>query len=153
MKTSQTELSYRQATVQNASSVGLVVILYDLLVQDLREAVAAITKKDIEARSAAIKHAFRVLQQLEGSLDHQNGAEAATHLSRFYSVMRNRILQGHINIDPAILNEQVGLLLDVRGAWEQVDPAKQPPAEAPFTSPDPAISSAQAESSRADWTA
>jgi flagellar protein FliS len=151
MNPRQTELSYRRAAVQNASSVGLVVILYDLLIQDLREAVEAIAKKDIEARSAAIKHAFRVLQQLEGSLDHENGAEAAQNLSRFYSVMRNQILQGHIRIDAAILNEQVGLLLDVRAAWEQVDPAKQAPN--PLTAPDPTITSSQLESSSADWTA
>ena len=151
MNARQTELSYRRVAVQNASSVGLVVILYDLLVQDLREAVDAIAKKDIEARSAAIKHAFRVLQQLEGSLDHENGGEAAKNLSRFYSVMRNQILQGHIKIDSAILNEQISLLLDVRAAWEQVDPAKQTIAR--INTSDPTIASAQLESSSADWTA
>jgi flagellar protein FliS len=155
MSSRQTELSYRRAAVQNASSVGLIIILYDLLIQDLKQAMDAIAKKDIEGRSAAIKHAFLVLQQLEGSLDKENGGEAANHLSRFYSVMRGRILQAHIKISSEILSEQVALVLDVRQAWQQVDPGNAVPAP----SADPAVTATQqpsgtdGENSAASWTA
>jgi flagellar protein FliS len=128
MNPKQTELSYRRTAVQNASSVGLVIILYDLLMQDLRQAIDAIEKKDVEARSAATKHSFLVLQQLEGSLDRENGGEAASNLSKFYSLMRARIFQAHIKVSAEILKEQIGLLLDVRKAWQQVDPANPVPA-------------------------
>jgi flagellar secretion chaperone FliS len=123
MRPQRTDLSYRRAAVENASSVGLVIILYDLLIEDLRQAISAIANRDTEARSNAIKHAFVVLQQLEGSLDHDNGAEAAKNLGRFYSVMRCRIFDAHFKVSAEILNDQVNLLLDVRKAWQQVDPA------------------------------
>jgi flagellar protein FliS len=154
MNPRQTELSYRRAAVQNASSVGLVIILYDLLMQDLRQAIEAIDKKDIEARSKAIKHSFLVLQQLEGSLDRDNGGEAAKNLSNFYSVMRARILQAHIKISSEILSEQIELLLKVRRAWQQVDPANPVPAAAPATPSDQqAAAGADGETMTASWTA
>jgi flagellar protein FliS len=130
MNRRETELSYRRAAVQNASSVGLVIILYDLLVEDLRKAIAAIERRDVEGRSAALKHGFSVLQQLQGSLDMKKGGVAAKNLARFYAVMRCRILEAHVKISSEILNEQIALLLDVRGAWQQVDPANAAPANA-----------------------
>jgi flagellar protein FliS len=154
MTAKQTELSYRRATVQNASSVGLIIILYDLLIQDLTQAMTAIDKRDIEGRATVIKHALLVLQQLEGSLDHENGGEAAKNLSSFYSVMRARIFQAHLKVSSEILNEQVRLLLDVRRAWQQVDPANPAPATtaAPATPPGQQITS-EGETMGASWTA
>jgi flagellar protein FliS len=162
MNSRQTELGYRRAAVQNASSVGLIIILYDLLIQDLRQAMDAIDKRDIEGRAGAIKHAFLVLQQLEGSLDRENGGEAANNLSKFYAVMRARILQAHLKISSEILSEQVGLLLDVRQAWQQVDPANPATvaSSVPAASAVPAATSGQqtvagveGEAGTASWTA
>jgi flagellar secretion chaperone FliS len=121
MKKSQTELTYLRASAQNATSVGLVIILYDLLIHDLELAMAAFADRDIERRTAEIKHAFLVLQQLEGSLDKDNGAEAARHLSAFYSALRSKLLEAHIKASPEILKQQIALVVDVRQAWQQVD--------------------------------
>lgn len=155
MKPQRTDLSYRRAAVENASSVGLIIILYDVLIGDLRQAVNAIERKNIADRSKAIKHAFLVLQQLEGSLDWENGGEAAKNLSKFYAVMRGKIFEAHAKISSGILNEQVALLLDVRQAWEKVDPAKPAtPAPASKTAPDQLVSApANGERETSSWTA
>jgi flagellar secretion chaperone FliS len=121
MKKSQTELSYLRAAAQSATSVGLVIILYDLLLHDLELAIAALADRDIERRTAEIKHSFLVLQQLEGSLDQQNSAEGAKHLAAFYRALRCKILEAHIKASPEILRQQIALVLDVRLAWQQVD--------------------------------
>lgn len=154
MNPSRTDLSYRRAAVENASPVGLVIILYDLLINDLRQAIEAIAKKDVEARSKAVKHAFLVLQQLEGSLDRENGGEAADNLSKFYAVMRARIFEAHQKVISEILDEQVRLLLDVRQTWEKVDPAKAVPASvaAPADAV-PVSTSDEASQVSANWTA
>jgi len=154
MSPNRTDLSYRRTAIENASPVGLVVILYDLLIEDLRQAVSAIAREDTEARSKVIKHAFVVLQQLEGSLDYGNGGEAAKNLGRFYAVMRGRIFEAHSKKDAQILNEQVNLLLDVRAAWQQVDPSS-PAASADAVSEaihKPTVQ-ADEEQTTASWTA
>jgi|SRR5271157_34644 len=128
MKKSQTELTYLRAAAQNSTSVGLVIILYDLLVHDLEQAIAAFAEQDVERRTAEIKHSFLVLQQLEGSLDMENGAEAAKIFSNFYSVLRSKIFEAHLKASPEILRKQIELVLDVRQAWQQVDKPNLGPA-------------------------
>jgi flagellar secretion chaperone FliS len=153
MNPRQTEVSYRRVAVANASSVGLVIILYDLMIEDLRQAIQALERGDIEARSKALKHAFLVLQQLQGSLNWEKGGDAAKHLSTFYAGLRARIWQAHVRQSADLLREQIPLLLDVRKAWEQVDPQRAP-AEA--TSAPVNRSDAQAEAgdeTTTDWTA
>jgi flagellar protein FliS len=130
MKKSQTELTYLRAATQNATSVGLVIILYDLLLHDLELAIAAFNDRDIERRTREIKHSFLVLQQLEGSLDKENGGESARDLTRFYAYLRSKILEAHIKVSPEILRQQIEHVLDVRKAWQQVDKPNLGPGDA-----------------------
>ncbi|HZD33105.1 MAG TPA: flagellar export chaperone FliS [Candidatus Angelobacter sp.] len=115
------DLSYRFAAVQEASPAGLAVIVYDLLVDDLRHAAAAMRRGDIEERSRRLKHGLLALQVLEGSLDHENGGAGIANLARLYAHIRRQILQAQFLQDPRILEQQISLLLDVREAWRTVD--------------------------------
>ena len=90
------ESRYLRAAVEGASSVGMVTMLYDRLVADLQRAIVAIQQHDIETRCAQMKHAFLIVQQLEGSLDHENGGEAARNLSALYSYARAKMLEAQI---------------------------------------------------------
>ncbi len=143
MNWKETELPYGRAEIKDASAVRLVIIMYDMLVADLQRAIEAIHAGDIEKRSSEIKHAFLVLQQLEGSLEMEKGGEAAKNLSFFYSVMRSKILEAHIKISVPMLQKQIEHILDVRSAWEQVDPGKASAVAAGagsgYASADPAV--------------
>jgi len=111
---------YLQAAVAGASPVGLVVLLYERLITDLRRALAAMEKGAMETRVAEINHAFLILGQLEGSLDSSRAPEAARTQALFYSVMRGKIFEAHLKSDRKLLEEQIVVLNDVRAAWEQV---------------------------------
>lgn len=133
MSRHNTELTYLRAAVQDASPVGLVIVLYDLLIGDLKRAIAAMANKDVEERSKELKHAFLVLQQLDGSLEMETGGEAAINLSRFYGALRANIMDAHVTVKPEILTRQIQLLLEVREAWEQADKASVARDSAPKT--------------------
>jgi len=96
MARTQTERTYLATAVQNASPAGLVVILFDLLIADLNGAIAAIECNAVEELADKVKHAFLVLQQLDGSLDMERGGQAAKHFSSFYSAIRCKVLEGQI---------------------------------------------------------
>jgi flagellar secretion chaperone FliS len=161
MKKSQTELTYLRSAAQNATAAGLVIILYDLLVNDLEQAIAALAERDVERRTAEINHAFLVLQQLEGSLDMENGGDAAQVFSRFYSTLRSKIFEAHLKASPELLKRQIALVFDVRQAWQQVDKPNLGPAYASAESipPSPATDRARAASASGgnvtsmNWTA
>ena len=130
MTRTETEKTYLRAAVQNATAVGLVLILFDVLIGDLERAIVAMEERNVEKRSAELKHAFLVLQHLEGSLDMEQGGAAAKNFSRFYSAIRAKLLEGHIKIQPEILRRQIELLLSVRQAWQTVETANSQPAAA-----------------------
>jgi flagellar secretion chaperone FliS len=143
MKPHRTELAYQEAAVRNASPIELVIILYDVLARDLHDAIEAMENGHIEGRSAKLKHGFLVLQQLEGSLNMDEGGELATNMSRFYSMLRSQMMKAQIEQDGGILRELVQFLFSVREAWAELNSRLASPPEVP---------AAQAASS-ANWKA
>src|SRR5208283_3043770 len=121
MNAGQAELCYRRAAAQQASSAGLVVILYDMLAGDVRQAIAAMRRGSIQDRSDRLKHAFAVLELLEGSLDMEKGGIAAANLSQFYRYLRRQLLAAQFNSDEQLLEKQIALIVDVQQAWRQAD--------------------------------
>jgi len=109
--------AYREADVQGASPVELVIALYDVLVRDMKRLIAAIRAGNIEDRVDHSNHAFEVLQQLECSLDMEKGGSTAKDLSRFYSHLRAKVLQVQFKMDPAMVERQIEMVLELRQGW------------------------------------
>jgi flagellar secretion chaperone FliS len=120
MNAKRNQLAYQEAAVRNASPIDLVIMLYDILARDLHAAIEAMHAGDIELRSAKLKHGFLALQQLEGSLNLDEGGELATNMSRFYSMLRGQMVKAQVRQDAAVLEELVRLLFSVREAWVEL---------------------------------
>ena len=103
--------------MQSASPVEVVIMLYDVLVRDMRRVIAAIRSGNIEDRVHQSNHAFDVLQQLECSLDLENGGSTAKDLSRFYSHVRAKVMEVQFRLNPAILEKQIEMVLELRQGW------------------------------------
>ncbi|MFZ1008607.1 MAG: flagellar export chaperone FliS [Candidatus Sulfotelmatobacter sp.] len=124
---------YRETTVRGASPVRLVICLYEQAIEDLRRAVAALERDDVEARTRGINHALTVISHLQGSLDMQQGGEVAANLNGFYGLVRAGLAQAHARQSARILEEQISLLVTIYEAWQEVEritatPAPQLPA-------------------------
>ena len=139
-------LSYREAAVQGASPVGLVVLLYEQLLEDLRRAVKAIEQNDIELRTNKINHAIAVIGYLQDKLDMERGGSVAQNLERFYTYLRGRLMEAQFQQSKPILAQQIEELLELRDAWvaveraQQPNSAPQPPASQPAPSAEPQTS-------------
>ena len=124
-----TELTYRRSSIAGATSIGLMIVLFDTLVGDLRRAASALRKDDIETRCKELNHAALVLGQLESWVDLNNGGEPAKTLSRFYAYLRAKMMEASINKSAAVLDTQIDMILHVRSAWQQLDTSPLPAAE------------------------
>ena len=122
--TPDANLTYRHNEVLTADPVGLVVLLYDILLRDLREALAALTANDIEGRAAAVRHSMLVLQQLQTTLDRDRGGIVAQNLDNFYDFTRAKLLEAQIKASPEIFAEQVTFISSIREAWLTVQAAE-----------------------------
>lgn len=114
-------LAYRRAAAQQASVVGLVIALYDTLAGNLGRAAEAMRRTDLEKRGEELKHGFSVLTQLMSLVDAERGGETALRLRRFYEHLRQQMLRAQFAQDPSLLDSAQALVLDVRGAWQEVD--------------------------------
>ncbi len=123
-----TEMSYRKTAIAGASSIGLMIVLFDTLAGDLRRACGALRKNDIEARCKELNHAALVIGQLESWIDLKNGGEPAETMSRFYAYLRAKMLEASISKSATELEKQIEMILHVRSAWQQLD---TPPLPAP----------------------
>ncbi len=131
MSRNDIELAYRQSTVSGASPIGLVIALYDRLTRDFRDAAAAIRANDIERRCSALNHATVILGHLENWLDHNSGEELAGNLATFYSYLRSKMLEAAVQRSAALLEAQIQLISQVRGAWQQKDSMACSPSDIP----------------------
>jgi flagellar secretion chaperone FliS len=145
--------SYRETAVRGASPVRLVICLYEQAIEDLRRAVIALEKGDIEARTRGINHALMVIAQLQGSLDMERGGDVARNLARFYGVLRVGLSEAQMKQSGRILEQQISQLVVVYEAWLEVERVtttpKPPPAESSAFKPE----SSSPEVSGADWNA
>ncbi len=137
-----------------ASPVRLVICLYEQAIEDLRQAVVALEKGEIEARTRKINHAITVLGQLQGSLDMVRGGEVARNLERFYDILRAGIVEAQLKQSPRILEQQISQLVLVYEAWLEVErAASAAPLPPPQESPKAAPPIASPGSPAADWSA
>jgi flagellar secretion chaperone FliS len=149
--------AYREAAIRAASQIRLVMMMYDMVIDDLKGSVEAIRTNDIEKRTNDIKHALSVIEQLQGTLNMTDGGEAAITMDRLYSITRGRLLEACIKNSAPILREQVHLYTELRAAWQQVE-NKSLPFAAPEGLPEaPPATLAAAEAppgpASCDWTA
>jgi flagellar protein FliS len=129
MKMIETGLSYRRVAIAGASTIGLMIALFDTLVGDLRRAAAALRKSDIEIRCREMNHAALVISQLESWVDLKNGGESAQTLSRFYAYLRAKMLEAAGAKSASLLERQIEMILHIRSAWQQLDASPPQPTE------------------------
>ena len=143
-------LSYREATVRGASPVRLVALLYEQAIEDLRQAVDALRRGDIEARTRAVNHAILVIGHLEATLDKDRGGAAAMNLERFYNQVCSALVEAQFQQSPALLEQQISHLILVHEAWCQVEQSNVAP---PGAAPPPVPSSGEEVRIRGEWKA
>jgi flagellar secretion chaperone FliS len=131
MNLNQTELSYRKSAIEGASSIGLIIALFDTFAGDLRRAAAAIRKSDIEKRCKELNHASLVLGQLESWVDKDKGGDSAQTLAQFYGYLRATMMETSVSQSATLLETQIDTILQVRSAWQKLDNAAQGPPGIP----------------------
>ncbi|HTZ96949.1 MAG TPA: flagellar export chaperone FliS [Terriglobales bacterium] len=121
---------YRENAVRGASRVGLVVLLYEQIIEDLRCAAQAMEARQIEVRTRYINHAILILGHLQSTLDMEQGGKVAQNLEHLYKVLRAQLVQAHAHASKEILQTLIENLLSLRDAWIQVDRAESTPKPA-----------------------
>lgn len=112
--------------VTSASPHKLILMLFDGAIVTIGAASRHMQAKEIAEKGQSISKAIDIITNgLEASLDMQVEGVLAGRLSALYEYMCARLLHAGIKNDLAALDEVVGLLTEIRSAWEEIadDPA------------------------------
>ncbi len=165
MNLTQSEIAgiYSLGNAQGASSLGLVVALYDTILRDLRRASDAIAQSHIEKRTFELNHALRVIAELENVLDYEHGGKAAAQLQRFYAVTRGMILEAGVRNSREAISQLAEVFGTMRQAWHEADEKMNGKTSVQGTVPQPLQGSTNmttrmpgpnaAEAPRSNWRA
>ncbi len=120
--------TYRDAALENASGVELVVALYDGLIRFLVDAAEASERGDVAGRRDAARRSLDILIHLQATLRPDVGGRPAEVLAEFYAAIFANILTASQAAAPGEFHHAARCVRTVREAWYQVsiDPAVAP---------------------------
>jgi flagellar protein FliS len=113
-----------ETRVAGADPYQLVQMLMAGVLENLNYAKGAIQRKDLEKKSHHLGKAQAIVDSLRYSLDDTAGAQATGNLRELYMYMSTRIADASIELDVDAIDEVARLMLDIKGAWDQI-PADQ----------------------------
>ena len=118
--------SYRRTNVVTSDPGRLVILCYEGAIdqlelakrKDAERAFAEKAEAAIGERAKAIQKAGDIIDELLCSLDFEKGGVIARNLESLYNYMTRRILQAGAERNTGILDEIIGMLGELRSAWE-----------------------------------
>jgi flagellar protein FliS len=125
--------AYLEERILSADPLELVRVLYQEAMRAVRKARGHLAAGEITARARAITHAYRVLSELNRSLDHQRGGDLSQRLTHIYAYMMRRLIDANLQQSDGPLAEVLGLLVTLAEAWEGLKTKAEP--EVPKTTP------------------
>jgi flagellar secretion chaperone FliS len=113
--------------VVDASPTRLVQIMYEEVLTQLIVAQGCMTRitnnlplNEIVAKGKAMSKAIRLINQLNGTLDMERGAEIAANLRSLYVYMLARLTLANATLDASIVGEVIALVRKVKSGWDGI---------------------------------
>ena len=108
-------------TVNSASPLQLILLLYDGAIGSLATAKGHMLDKKFAEKGRLISKAIDIIEGLRSVLDFDKGGEISKNLNDLYEYMKHRLTLSNLKNDPEGPAEVMRLLNDLRMAWANLD--------------------------------
>ncbi len=109
-----------QTEVMEADPHKLIQLLLEGALTRLAMAKQFIDIDNFELKNEKIGSAIDIICALQESLNHERGGEISVNLERLYDYMTRRLFDANRTNDTSIINEVMGLLLEIKSGWEGI---------------------------------
>jgi flagellar protein FliS len=106
--------------VLDADPHRLIQLLMEAALTRMAQAKGAIVRGDMESKSQLLGRVMEIIQTLQSSLDHSQGGEISANLERLYDYMNRRLVQATHGNDLEMIEEVMGLLLELKTGWDGI---------------------------------
>lgn len=112
-----------EAEILGSSPHRLIKLLFDGALAYIAQAKAEMAAGHVQAKAEAITRAVDVISRgLRASLNIRDGGELAQSLDKLYEYIGLQLVKGHMQNNPALLDEATELLGQLADAWAQIEP-------------------------------
>ena len=112
--------AYREREVMAATPAGLVVIVYDHVLANMRRAQAAGAVSNLEVRLEALMRARAGIMHLLTTLDVDKGGEMGTNLRALYGFIFTELMDDARKPDPKRMDRLTNIVTDLREAFSTI---------------------------------
>ena len=112
--------AYVKNSVETASPIEQIIMLYDRAIVSLKDAKTNIEQKDIKAKVANITRASDIVRALDSALDFEKGGEIAQNLHLLYDFILSQLPLAHARNDVKLLDDLIEILENLKEGWEGI---------------------------------
>ncbi len=121
MATNQFANEYRKNSVNGASPLQLIVMLYDGALRNIEAGRVAMSHQDYTRQNQALQQAQKIVFELLACVDVAQGGEIAANLVALYEYVINKLVKANIEDNPEPLGHCAKVLGDLRQTWNELD--------------------------------
>ena len=112
--------SYHTTTLTTDSDSGLIVRLYEGVFRFLQEAEDAVRDGAPKAKGVSLRRAGRIIEELNGSLDHEVGGEISRQLAALYDYANYELTEANLSNDTRHIENVRRVFNILLEAWRKV---------------------------------
>lgn len=106
--------------VLDADPHRLIQLLMEAALTRMSQAKGAIERGEMDTKANLLGRVLEIIQTLQNSLNHSAGGEVSVNLERLYDYMNRRLLQATARNDLDMIDEVMGLMLQVKQGWDGI---------------------------------
>ena len=112
--------AYMKNSVQTASPLQQVILLYEKAILSLKIAKESIEKNDIKTKIEHITKCQDIIRALDSALDYEKGGDIAKNLHSLYDFIESSLFKAHANNDTVLIDDLIEILNTLKEGWEGI---------------------------------
>ena len=117
---------YRKTSIETSGRLDLVILCYEKAVLFLTQAKEHFKEKEFEKKAYKFQKALAIINELQRSLNMEQGGDIAKNLDSLYSHITKRLLAGDISKDLTSYDESIHILNELKDAWQAIKAEDNP---------------------------
>lgn len=111
---------YQKVQVMTADRIRLIIMLYDGVVRFNKCAQRAIKEGDVEGRNTYLNRSQAIINELQNSLNMEEGGEIANNLSRLYDFSIGKLTEANFKNDFSAVEAVTKVINELKSGWEGI---------------------------------
>ncbi len=111
---------YQENKIEGASQAEMIIMLYEGAIKFMNQGILYIESKNIEKSNESIIKAQRIVNELQITLNFDEGGEIATNLYRLYDFCMQELIRANVKKDISGLQNSIGIFENLLEAWKAI---------------------------------